>query len=94
MIKIKVMVKRFCHPILNDNKLCLSSVRYRVGTIVTILGNFSTGWLMLTTNILPNQGPVILTPKALPTFTYRIGEIINLSPPIRVLPLLSREGEI
>ena len=25
--------------------------------------------------ILPKQGPVILTPNALPTFTYRIGEI-------------------
>ena len=40
--------------------------------------------------ILPNQGPVILTPKALPIFTYTIGEIIHFSPPIRVLPLLSR----
>ena len=44
--------------------------------------------------ILPNQCLVLHTPKALPTFTYRIGEIIHFSPPIRVFPLLSREGEI
>ena len=25
--------------------------------------------------ILPKQGPVTYTPKALPTFTYRIGEM-------------------
>ena len=44
--------------------------------------------------ILPNQGSVLHTPKALPTSTYRMGEIIYFSPPIRVLPLLSREGDI
>ena len=44
--------------------------------------------------ILQKQGPVTHTPKALPTFTYRLGEIIQCSPPIRVLPLLPREGDI
>ena len=44
--------------------------------------------------ILPNQGPVLHTPKALPTSTYRMGEIMYLSPPIRVLPFLAREGDI
>ena len=42
--------------------------------------------------ILPKQGPITHTPKALPTFTYRIGEITFFSPP-SVLPLLSREGD-
>ena len=51
-------------------------------------------WSIPFSPILPKQGSVIHTPKALPTFTYRIGEIIHSSPPIRMLPLLSREGKL
>ena len=44
--------------------------------------------------ILPNQGTVIYTPKALPSSTSRPGEMSYSSQPIKEPPLLSRERGI